>query len=756
VLNFGSRWWNRLKQTDHLHRNLTIAGGVAFVLLLLRFAGGLELWELLAYDWMVRSRPLLPQDERIIIVEFDEIDIQKLNWPFSDANMAQLLATITAGQPRLIGLDIYRDIPVGDGKEKLSTLFKSTPNLIGIEKIIPKIAHSGTDSPQDGRIIPKPPDLPAEQIGFNDLPADSSDNSIRRLMLSANNEDDETKLSFSFTLAMRYLAETANIEPAIAPDGETIELGAAVLPPLNPNDGGYIREDMGGYQVMLNYVRASGGFPAVPLHQVLESDFDPAIFRDRIVLIGSVAPSLQDFSTTPYRQPSTLMSGVEVHANATSFLIDAALGDRQPIRTIPELAEMILIILGAGVGTFWVSHWRTVEGLTRPAALRTIAQFSGAMGAIVGVSYGAFLLSWWIPLIPILLALSGATAVKFGMTLLEYLLQSYRQIEDYARTLELKVEARTEELRHKNHELEQTLVKLRTAQQQIIAQERLASLGSLTAGVAHEIQNPLNFVNNFARISGELTEEMAEELAEVELEQDTQDLIDDILSEFKECVDTIRQNGQRIERIVDSMLSHTRESGGQAELVDLNLILRDAIELVEHNMVAKQSQWPLEKEIFLAPELPPLLLVAKDFSKALLNILTNALEAMERKRQQGHDPNYLPHLKVSLSEQAGRVWIRIWDNGDGISSEHYQKIFDPFFTTKPTGEGTGLGLSLAHQTLVSVHQGNITVNSKVGEFTEFVIDLSPTGAEPLLEVMEQNGAPGGPDVVPMVPVSEEG
>ncbi|WP_139276726.1 CHASE2 domain-containing protein [Spirulina major] len=712
-------------------------------MLLLRFAGGLELWELLAYDWLVRSRPPLPQDQRIIIVEFDEIDIQKLDWPFSDATMAKLLATITAGQPRLIGLDVYRDQPVREGYEELSTLFKSTPNLIAIEKIIPKIALSSTDSSQDGRIIPKPPDLPAEQIGFNDLPADSSDNSIRRLMLYAKNTKEETRFSFSFKLAMQYLDATENIQPTMAPDGETVQLGKGWLSPLNPNDGGYIREDMGGHQVMLNYAGASGDFPRIALHEVLADDFDPTIFRNRIVLIGSVAPSLQDFSTTPYRQPSTLMSGVEVHANATRFLIDVALGNRQPIRTLPELVEIILIILGAGVGTFWVSHWRTVEGLTRPAALRTILQFTGAIAVIVGASYGAFLLSWWMPMIPVLLALSGATTVKFGVTLLEYLLQSYRQIEDYARTLELKVETRTEELRHKNHELEQTLVKLKTAQQQIIAQERLASLGSLTAGVAHEIQNPLNFVNNFARISGELTEEMAEELASVELEDDTQTLIDDILSEFKECVDTIRHNGQRIERIVDSMLSHTREGGGQAELVDLNIILHDAIELVEHTMVAKQSQWPLQKEILLVPELPPLLLVAKDFSKALINILTNALEAMERKRQQGNNPDYVPHLKVSTSANEGRVWIRIWDNGEGIPPEHHQKIFDPFFTTKPTGEGTGLGLSLAHQTLVSVHQGNITVNSEVGKFTEFVIDVSPTGAESLLQVTQQNTASTG-------------
>lgn len=744
MLHFGSRCLNPLKQIDHLRRNLAITGGVSLALILLRFAGGLELWELLAYDWLVRSRPPLPQDERIIIVEFDEIDIQKLNWPFSDATMAKLLATITAGQPRLIGLDVYRDQSVREGSDNLQAIFQSTRNLVGIEKIIPKIATIGAS--QQGRTIPPPPDLPSDQVGFNDLPIDM-DNSVRRVLLYANNSDGEIRFSFSFLLAKKYLQKTADIEPTIAPDGETILFGKAALPPLEPNAGGYQREDMGGYPVMLNYSHPAERFESVSFVDVLAGEVDPKIFRDRIVLIGSVAPSLQDFRATPYRQPSTLMSGVEIHANATHFLIDAALGDRQPIRTLPELAEIILIILGAGIGTFWVSHWRTVEGLTRPATLRTLLQFTGAIAVIVGASYGAFLLSWWIPMIPVLLALGGATTVKFGVTLLEYLLQSYRQIEDYARTLELKVEARTEELRHKNHELEQTLVQLKTAQHQIIAQERLASLGSLTAGVAHEIQNPLNFVNNFARISGELTEEMAEELEEVELEDDTQALINDILSEFKECVDTIRHNGQRIERIVDSMLSHTREGGGQAELVDLNIILHDAIELVEHNMVAKQSQWPLQKEISLAPELPPLLLVAKDFSKALINILTNALEAMERKRQQGNNPDYVPHLKVSTSANEGRVWIRIWDNGEGIPPEHHQKIFDPFFTTKPTGEGTGLGLSLAHQTLVSVHQGNITVNSEVGEFTEFVIDVSPTGAESLLQVTQQNTTPAALNTV---------
>lgn len=724
-------------------KNLIITGGVAGMVLLLRGVGLLQFGELFTYDWLMRSRPPLPPDDRIVIVTFDEAEIRDLNWPFSDTEVAQLLTVIKSQNPHVIGLDIYRDVPVEKGYDDLKAIFTSTPNLIGIRKAIPKLVT--LEEFGSGRTIDPPPDLPAEQVGFNDFP-DDIDGLVRRLLLTVYLEKtDEDLLSFSFLVAWQYLKNTAGLEPQNGPN-DTIQWGETVFAPIEAFDGGYHNADTQGYQVFLNYRGPDqGGKPAeeyefqrVSWQAVVDGEIPPDLFTDRIVLIGSVAPSLQDFVPTPYQNPQQ-MSGVVAHANATSFLIDAALGKRQPIRTVPDLVEWLLILLGAVVGTVTITHWRTVDGLTRPAIVRTVVQFGGAIAFLIFGSYGAFLLSWWLPLLPVLLALVNGAALKFAITMLIYLLKSYRQIEDYARTLELKVAARTEELSEanqaldeKNHQLETTLVKLQTAQAQIIAQERLASLGSLTAGVAHEIRNPLNFVINFARISQELTTELGEELADIELEGESQDIIADIVEEFKENLGTIRDNGQRIEQIVDSMLEHTREGGGQAEMTDLNQLLRDAVELVEHNLRAKMPDLKVQKTITLDPDCPPLPLVAKDFTKAMINLFTNALEAMERQRKAGQDPDYQPQLLVSTWQQGGRIGITVRDNGDGIPMAQKPKIFDPFFTTKPTGEGTGLGLSLAHQTLVSVHQGNIVVDSEPGKFTEFRIDLDPTGGASLL------------------------
>jgi len=733
-------------------QNLMITGGVAGIILLLRGVGLLQLGELVTYDWLMRSRPPLPPDDRIVIVTFDEAEIRALNWPFSDTEVAQLLTVIKNQNPQVIGLDIYRDVPVKEGYDQLKTIFASTPHLIGIRKAVPKLAT--LEEFGSGRTIDPPPDLPPEQVGFNDFP-DDIDGLVRRLLLTVYLEEtDESLLSFSFLVAWQYLKNTAALEPQNGPN-DSIQWGETLFAPVESFDGGYYNADTQGYSIFLNYRGPDqGGRPAeeyefqrVSWQAVVKGEIAPDLFTDRIVLIGSVAPSLQDFVPTPYQNPQR-MSGVVAHANAISFLIDAVLGKRQPIRTIPDPLEWLLILLGAGVGTVAITHWRTVDGLTRPAMVRTVVQFGGAIALLIFGSYGAFLLSWWLPLLPVLLALVNGAALKFAITMLIYLLKSYRQIEDYARTLELKVAARTEELSEanqsldeKNHQLETTLEKLQTAQAQIIAQERLASLGSLTAGVAHEIRNPLNFVINFTRISQELTTELWDELGDLPLEGESQEVICELVDEFTDNLKTIRDNGQRIEQIVDSMLEHTREGGGQAEMTDLNQLIVNALELVEHNLQVKMPDLKLDKIISFDANAPTLPLVAKDFTKAMINLFTNALEAMERRRKAALDPDYQPQLSVSTWQEGGRIGITVRDNGDGILPEQQPKIFDPFFTTKPTGEGTGLGLSLAHQTLVSVHQGNIVVESVPGEFTEFRIDLDPAGGASLL---------AGPPISPSV------
>ncbi|NEO85494.1 MAG: CHASE2 domain-containing protein [Spirulina sp. SIO3F2] len=718
--------------------NLAITSIVGLSLLALRFAGLLQLWELALFDVLVRARPQLPPDSRIVIVGFDEADLEQLGgWPISDGQLAQLLALIKAQEPKMIGLDIYRDLPVDEDYPALAQVMESTPNLIGIQRVINNLNILGTSD----RSGVAPPPILAEkgQVGANDFPQDL-DGRVRRGLLYLQSPEGQTVFGFAFKLAWGYLAEQG-IEPKMIDDttGE-FSLGSAVFLPLESWAGGYVRADTRGFQLLINYRSGPNSHQQVSLAQVLSGEVDPDIFHDRIVIIGSTAPSLKDFELTPYSNPLRLqrgryglpwfhytrqpiaMTGVELHANLTSFLIDTALGERSLLRSLPEQGEWLLISLSIVVGTTLIARWRTIGDLDHLLLFQTITVWLLGFIVWLGVAYIAFLGGWWLPLVPSLLGLSAAAALKVGATLLNRLLRSYQQIEDYARTLELKVEERTEQLRQQNQTLEQTLEQLQTAQEQIIAQERLASLGSLTAGVAHEIRNPLNFVNNFAHIAVELGSELAEEIGTLSIADQSKAVLEDIFLDFQDCMGNIAQNGQRIERIVESMLSHTQADAGEPIATDLNALLQEAWDLVTYTLQTQYPNFEIEVRADYDESLPPTQVVPQMVSKALMNMLTNAWEAMARRAQTAPD-DYQPRLQLTTQATAQQITLAIQDNGEGIAPEIRNQIFDPFFTTKPTGEGTGLGLSLAHQALVAGHQGAIAVDSKPNHSTQFTITL---------------------------------
>lgn len=733
--------------------NVGIVGSVTSLLFLVRFLSLLQLWELSLFDVWLRSRPSLGPDPRIVIVGLDETDFQRVGgWPISDRELASLINRIKAQNPKVIGLDIYRDLPVSPGHQTLAEVMRSTPNLIGIQRVVDNLNTSANQGGLSKKGVGPPPILAeAGQVGANDFPQDI-DGRLRRSFLYLSSSDNQTVLSFAFRMAIEYLADQG-ISPEVASEEtEEIRLGKTSFFPLSGSAGGYVREDARGYQLFLNYRSGPNKLQQVSLTDILQNKIAPDTFRDRIVLIGSTAPSLKDYSLTPYggffqfrddegnwqlsySKRTTTMTGVEIHGNLVSFFLDAALGARSPIRTLPGVGEWLIIIMSATIGTTAIARWRTIDELDHLLLGQTILHWTGLFILLLGGSYILFILGWWLPIVPCLLALSGAAAVKVGGTLLTRLLRSYQKIGDYARTLEIKVEERTEELRAKNADLEKTLSQLETAQERIIAQERLASLGSLTAGVAHEIRNPLNFVNNFAHIAVELSTELAEELTVVKPPPETESILSEIFLEFNDCIGSIQQNGQRIERIVESMLSHTQDDAGHSTPTNVNILLKEALELVAYNMQAKHPEVRVQIVAQYDPQLATTTLIAQTVSKAIINILTNAWEAMER-RYRLNVPDYQPQLEITTTGTAEQLEIVIRDNGDGIAEEIRGKIFDPFFTMKPTGEGTGLGLSLAHQALVAGHQGAIDVESMPQDYTQFKIML-PVVSSP--EMSEELG-----------------
>ena len=327
---------------------------VTVTVIILRFFGLLQLMEWGAYDLYMRWRPLEPPDDRIVIVGINEDDLRAIKQPvLPDAIYARLLKKLKAMEPRAIGLDIYRDLPVEPGYQELVEVFESTPNLVGITKVIGE---------RDREMIDAPPAL--AQVGANDLKVDP-DEKVRRGFLFVTKENGEIVWSFASYLALLYLEKEGIALERVPEDENKFRLGKTVLAPFEAFDGGYVRADAGGYQVLLNYRGPSRYFETVSLMDVLEDRVPPDWGRDRIVCIGNVSESSKDLFNFPYSsslvQVLEPMAGVEIHANIVSQLISAAQDDRYLFKVWSEPLEWLWILFWSGVGAtiIWLDRKST-------------------------------------------------------------------------------------------------------------------------------------------------------------------------------------------------------------------------------------------------------------------------------------------------------------------------------------------------------------------------------------------------------------
>jgi signal transduction histidine kinase len=272
---------------------------------------------------------------------------------------------------------------------------------------------------------------------------------------------------------------------------------------------------------------------------------------------------------------------------------------------------------------------------------------------------------------------------------------------------------------------EKALAELQTAQASLIHAEKMASLGQLTAGIAHEIKNPLNFVNNFASLSVELLEELKEVAAPgiATLGADARAEIDETVEMLTGNLEKIAEHGRRADGIVKSMLAHSRGSSGDRQLVDLNGIVEEALNLAYHGARAQDQEFNITLERDFDAAAAPIELVPQDVTRVFLNLIGNGFYAANKRCQQGHNSGFKPTLRVTTRDLGDAVQVKVRDNGVGISPENRDKLFQPFFTTKPTGEGTGLGLSISYDIVTQEHRGTISVESQLGEFTEFTVRL---------------------------------
>ena len=287
--------------------------------------------------------------------------------------------------------------------------------------------------------------------------------------------------------------------------------------------------------------------------------------------------------------------------------------------------------------------------------------------------------------------------------------------------LERQVAERTAALHEQAEALRQTVTELKTTQAQLVQAEKMASLGELTAGIAHEIQNPLNFVNNFADVSAELVTELEEEQQKPARDPG---LEAELLADLKQNLLKISQHGGRASSIVRGMLEHSRTSSGERTPTDLNQLADEYLRLAYHGLRAKDKSFNATLQPDFEPGLTPVSVVAQDLGRVLLNLLTNAFYAVTQRQRHGGDAGYAPTVGVRTRRVGGgQVEISVSDNGTGMSAAVQQKIFQPFFTTKPTGEGTGLGLSLSYDIVTKGHGGTLTVESQPGRGTTFLITL---------------------------------
>ncbi|MCZ2460991.1 MAG: hypothetical protein LC128_15330 [Chitinophagales bacterium] len=357
----------------------------------------------------------------------------------------------------------------------------------------------------------------------------------------------------------------------------------------------------------------------------------------------------------------------------------------------------------------YTDHWQDTDFVDFANILTQQKVITSPDEYLSGVPHGGFYLHF-VPFLQGMMYVGNTTelseeAINLIQSVADAFATAYARYEDFN-----KLEAAKKQV-------DSTLTELQATQKQLIQSEKMASLGELTAGIAHEIQNPLNFVNNFSEVSKELLDEMKESMER----GDTEDAID-IMRDVIDNLEKINHHGKRADAIVKGMLQHSRTSSGQKELTDINALCDEYLRLAYHGLRAKDKSFNAKFETDFDESLPKINVVPQEIGRVILNLINNAFYAVNE-RKKLNEPGYEPEVIVTTRKEKDKVEIKVKDNGTGIPSTIKDKIFQPFFTTKPTGSGTGLGLSLTYD-IVKAHGGEIKVETKEGEGTEFIIQLS--------------------------------